>query len=112
MILRPADGADYLHAVAGANPGARYVSDPSEVLERRPFFRRRGRTSAELGFGGEISAGASTSVTAGVCAITGRGVSAVRVRAVDVPSTLSGSLTGARRQYRLAPSSEAGDGDS
>jgi len=25
-----------------------YRSSPSEVLERRPFFRRRGRTSAEL----------------------------------------------------------------
>lgn len=42
MRLTPKDGRDYLLAVAEANPGARYVSSPSEVLERRPFFCRRG----------------------------------------------------------------------
>ena len=48
MRLTPKDGEDYLLAVAEANPGACYVSNPSEILERRPFFRRRGRTSVLL----------------------------------------------------------------
>lgn len=46
--LTPADGDDYLRGLAEVNKGAVYRSNPSEVLERRPFFRRRGRTSAEL----------------------------------------------------------------
>jgi hypothetical protein len=53
--LTPNDGADYLYAVAEANPGARYVTSPSEILERRPFFRRRGRTSVMLLKDGTIS---------------------------------------------------------
>jgi hypothetical protein len=48
MLLTPKDGREYLLAVAEANPGAVYRSNPSEVLERRPLFRRRGRTSATL----------------------------------------------------------------
>jgi hypothetical protein len=46
--LTPADGDDYLRGLAEVNRGARYVSGPSEILERRPFYRRRGRISAEL----------------------------------------------------------------
>lgn len=53
--LTPADGRDYLLAVAEANRGAVYRSSPSEVLERRPFFRRRGRTSVTLLRDGTIS---------------------------------------------------------
>jgi len=53
--LTPKDGEDYLLAVAEANPGARYVSNPSEILELRPFFRRRGRTSVALLKNGDIT---------------------------------------------------------
>jgi hypothetical protein len=48
MRLTPRDGRDYLLALAEANPGAVYRSNPSEVLESRPWFRRRGRTSVYL----------------------------------------------------------------
>jgi hypothetical protein len=48
MRLTPADGNDYLLAVAEANSSAIYRSHPSDVLESRPWFRRRGRTSVEL----------------------------------------------------------------
>jgi hypothetical protein len=53
--LTPVDGREYLLAVAEANPGAVYRSNPSEILERRPFFRRRGRTSVTLLRDGTIS---------------------------------------------------------
>lgn len=48
MRLTPKDGADYLLAVAEANPGAMYRSHPGDVLEGRRFFRRWGRASAVL----------------------------------------------------------------
>lgn len=48
MRLTPADGDDYLRGLAEVNKGAVYRRSPSEVLERRRFFRRRGRVSAEL----------------------------------------------------------------
>lgn len=48
MRLTPADGIHYLLAIAEANPGAVYRSNPSDVLERRRFFRRWGRASAIL----------------------------------------------------------------
>jgi hypothetical protein len=53
--LTPADGDDYLHGLAEVNSGATYRSNPSEILERRPFFRRRGRTSVMLLKNGEIT---------------------------------------------------------
>ena len=53
--LTPSDGDAYLRAVAEANRGAVYRSNPSEILERRPFFRRRGRTSVTLLRDGTIS---------------------------------------------------------
>jgi hypothetical protein len=53
--LTPADGNDYLRGLHELNEGAVYRGHPSEILERRPYFRRRGRVSARLGAMGEIS---------------------------------------------------------
>jgi hypothetical protein len=55
MRLTPQDGASYLRAVAEANRGARHVSNPSDILERKPGVRRRGRVSAMLLPNGEIT---------------------------------------------------------
>lgn len=62
--LTPADGHEYLVALADANRakrGARYVYSASEILEWRLYFRRRGRLSATVTAHGEITVHGETS---------------------------------------------------
>jgi hypothetical protein len=76
-IVTPKDGRDYLLAIRMTNPGARYVSSPSEILERRPYFRRRGRLSATLLSTGEITVHGDES-SAGLRWLSGYAVPSLR----------------------------------